>query len=557
MARPSTLDLAVQSCAAATERWNVRLVEICELERQRAKLQRHNFKGAEMSRIYSDWLSSIVSAHDELSGSLRDLRSRARELMRNNPYAGGYIDDLATAVIGPHGFRMRARVRRGAELAKDVNTRIETAWREWYEGPVTADGRLSGAEFEELAFQTMVGEGECFIRKIVSPEFPHGLALQIVDADLVDESYSMVMGGARQNEVYMGVEVDALGRRVAYHVLDYSQYGPGYQGRGRLSIGADQVLHLYRPRRPNQMRGYTWLARVMAALHDLMRYHQHELVASGAGAAKMGFILNENGPVGGMGSDPVTEGTAAQTTNNAAGGRVSVEAEPGTIWELERGQKFEPWDPNHPAQAFGDFTKSVVHSIAAGSPGATYESMSSDYSDVTYLSERAARIRQRSIVQRLQQVWVRMYHRSIDAWWLQTAMLTGALKVPGGDWRVYRDRLWIPCGQEWVDPAKDGSAAEQLLKLNLTTHARLAAARGDDFEEILEERKRERELAAEYGVDLSLTPPAAPATSAPPTKTGREPDDDDTPYDADARKAAQNGNGKRGRSTNRVAAGAQ
>lgn len=531
--RASTLDLALQSCAAATERALARGVEIAEIESKRARLQRHSWKGAEVSRIYSDWLTSLRSPNEELSGSLRELRSRARELARNNPYAGGYLDNLSTTVIGPRGFRMRAKTRdRSGELVKDQNDAIEAAWLDWTtKGPVTVDGRLSFLEFEDLAFQTMAREGECFVQRVVGAEFRHGLGLQIVDPDLVDESYNMITGGGRENEVYMGVEVDAYGRRVAYHVLDYYQYGPGYQGRGRIRLPAENMLHLYRPKRAHQMRGVTWLARIMTTLHNLERYFENELVGSAAASGKMGFIINEGAPIGMATDDAVAGGKDALAAGGVVGGpggsRVSMEAEPGTIQELEQGQKFESWDPTHPSQAFGDFTRSMLLSGATGSDGATYESFSGDYSNVTYLSARAARIDRATTVERLQQLQVRLLENPVADWWLQSALLTGDLRLSGGDWRRYRDRQWQGYVQPWIDPEKDALAAAALLNLNLTSEYRLAASRGDDYEEILEERERAKKAAAKRGIVLSSTP--APATLPTPPATP------DPSYDASTR----------------------
>ena len=45
------------------------------------------YQGALISRLTSDWMSSQSSADAEIKTSLRKLRDRSRELVRNNPYA--------------------------------------------------------------------------------------------------------------------------------------------------------------------------------------------------------------------------------------------------------------------------------------------------------------------------------------------------------------------------------------------------------------------------------------------------------------------------------------
>jgi len=49
--------------------------------------RRRSYQGALISRLTNDWLSSQTSADAEIRTSLRKLRDRSREMVRNNPYA--------------------------------------------------------------------------------------------------------------------------------------------------------------------------------------------------------------------------------------------------------------------------------------------------------------------------------------------------------------------------------------------------------------------------------------------------------------------------------------
>ena len=566
----SAYERALRSCNASRRRWRAAQKS---MEASAARpVRTRGWKGAEISRIYSDWLASLLSPHDEIRGDLRTLRARARELGRNNAFAGAYVELVTTNVIGPHGMRLRAKTRsNGSDLDARVNAEIEERWREWAEGPVTADGRMSLVELSELALETVARDGEAFPRRIVGRSFPHGLALQLIDPDLVDDSYSLETPGAGPR-VYMGVEVDRLGRRLAYHVLDYP-YGPEYSGGGPKRVPASEVLHVYRERRANQMRGVTWMTRAMAPTKDLERYFQNELVASAAGAAKMGFITNEAGAPGGVQTDTaVTEGAAAEAGGAGAGtgqSRVVVEAEPGSIWELNPGQKFEGWSPDHPNTAFGDFCKIVIKWMARGY-GVSYEALSGDLREVTYLSGRLGQLHERDTWRKLQQWWIRSFLQPVFDWWLESAMLSGELELPGSDWRRYRRVLWIPRGWDWVDPSKDAEGAEKLIGLKLTSRQRILDARGDDFLQVLDEIAAEDKEAEKRGISLELpgrssAAPAKPASSSsgddPEGEADPEDEDpDEGDYDADARAARlarKNGGGRRnGRVTNRVRAGA-
>ena len=59
-----------------------------------APIQKRNFAGAAINRLTNDWLSPITSADQEIRSSLSRLRSRCRELERNNDYVRRFLAGL-------------------------------------------------------------------------------------------------------------------------------------------------------------------------------------------------------------------------------------------------------------------------------------------------------------------------------------------------------------------------------------------------------------------------------------------------------------------------------
>ena len=111
-------------------------------------LQKRNnsvFSGAQTTRLTLDWIATILSANQELRGNLRLLRSRGRELSRNNPVAKNFLNLLAANVVGPHGICYQPQVRNNnGKLATDLNEKIEGAWIDWSKkGNCTVDGMHS------------------------------------------------------------------------------------------------------------------------------------------------------------------------------------------------------------------------------------------------------------------------------------------------------------------------------------------------------------------------------------------------------------------------------
>lgn len=90
----------------------------------------------------------------------------------------------------------------------------------------------------------------------------------------------------------MGVEMDANGRRRAYH---FWKRHPTERGtRELVRIPAGEIIHHYVRHRPGQTRGYALLAPVLTTVKMVDGLTEAELVASRLAAAKMGFIRNES-----------------------------------------------------------------------------------------------------------------------------------------------------------------------------------------------------------------------------------------------------------------------
>ena len=65
---------------------------------------KRSYAGANTGRLFEDFKSSERSADSELKPALTRLRSRSRDLARNNEYAKRYLNLLKNNVVGERGF---------------------------------------------------------------------------------------------------------------------------------------------------------------------------------------------------------------------------------------------------------------------------------------------------------------------------------------------------------------------------------------------------------------------------------------------------------------------
>jgi lambda family phage portal protein len=451
-----------------------------------------SYAGAQINRLFLDWIWSHLSADKEIHGDLITLRTRARELIRNTSWGKNYVRLLRNNVIGHRGIGLQGRLRKADDTpAKDLNTQLEAAWKDWSARETcTVDGKLSWRGVQRLAITSLAMDGEFLARHVEGFDNAYAYALQVLDPDYLDHTYSRARS-ADQNEIRYGVEIDIWNRPVAYHLWENH---PSELSRGeRRRIPASEIIHLYDPYRVAQTRGVTWLAPVMLGLHMLQGYFEAELVASRQGAAKGGFFVKK-----GENLDP---GEGVDETGKAIQ-PLRMEVEPGTYDKLPAGWEFQPNDPQHPTTAFPEFVKATLRAIATGL-GVSYTALTNDLSDVNYSSIRAGILNEHDEYRDLQQLVIEGLCAPVYRKWLRMTWLTGILDTRVALARYAAEVEWEPRGWTWVDPEKEANAAILAIENGLTSRKRVLAAQGLDLEEVFADLADEQKLAESYGLDFS------------------------------------------------------
>jgi lambda family phage portal protein len=442
-----------------------------------------------------------LSADAAMRGKLSALRSRCRDLERNNEWARGFLRTLENNVVGEAGIALQMRIketsRDGTERFDEIaNDKIETAWWQWgRKGKCTICGRHTWRDVQRIVVRSLGRDGEILIRKIRTPA---GLRLQIIEADLLDENANFIASNG--NEVRFGVEIDGNRAVVAYHLLGRHPGDMDFQAHAgqRVRVAAADILHLFQSERPDQTRGLPWLVASMARLKMLDGYAEAELVAARTGAAKMGFFTKQT-----------PDGWTGEVDN---AGNLSMDASPGTIEELPPGVDFKSWPTDHPNSGYGDFVKSGLRGVAS-SLGISYNTLSSDLEGVNYSSIRAGLIEEREVWKAIQRFLIEHMCEDVFSEWLSLELLSGRLGLPYEKiWKFnvpeFQGRRW-----SWVDPKKDMEAAILAIRSGQTSLRHVIAEQGRDIYDVLRSQKADNELAASLGVtlpELVDQPKAAP-----------------------------------------------
>ena len=487
------------------------------------------YQGADFSRTTADWVTLGSSTDSETRISLRGLRNRVRQLVRDNDYAKNAVRAVVNNVVGT-GARFQSQVtKRGGKLDADKNAAIEESWARWCKkGNCDVAGRLSFAELQRTAMRAVVESGEVIIRRVPG-RFGNStvpLALEIIESDQLVEWWS---GRAENgNEVRMGVEVDAWQRPLAYYLYprhpgDY-QFAPGAIPTNRLQrVPAGEIFHLYVGDRPGATRGVPWLHSAMVRLNHLGGYEEAELIAARGSAAIMGFI--ETADL----ADPTTAAAGSMNADDVMDGQRVFDMEPGVIKELAPGEKFSGFTPSRPNTGMDSFMRLMLRGVAAGI-GLSYETISRDYSQSNYSSSRLALLDDRDNWRMLQSWFREHFLQDVYEAWLDQAVLTDLRDVlPDyfSNATRYHGVRWMFRGWDWVDPWKEVQAARTAIRSGLQTVQGALAARGEDFEDVFTQRRRELDLASDLGLVMDTDPAqvndkgiAQPVPAAPESDTG-------------------------------------
>lgn len=442
---------------------------------------RNSFLAAATNRLTNSWYVSLTGPNREIQTDVKRLRALSRYLARNDVYTTRFLTLIETRVVGPEGLKFQPRVMNAQnDMDTLANRELSRAWKEWgqYAG-------LNGQNFldiEQLVSKTVAQDGEVFVRLIEDARVnKYGLALQIIDADLLDNHYTDVHS-ANGNTIVQGVEIDRLGHVVAYHFWtahpDDVRTGVPIS---RERIDADEILHIYRPNRAGQYRGIPWITPAMYFLAKLHEYMDAELVGAQAAASQIATIETQLNDAA----------TMAQFND-----REIIDMEPGVAIRLAPGEKMSPWNTSRPTSAFDAFVKAMLHGIASAL-NVSYSTLASDMSEDNYSSARMSGNYEQKHFDNLQAWYARAFHQRVLKVWLRTSLTTGALNLKG-DVADYTNVVFRGMKMPSPDLLKDLGAAEKGFANNVISKTQWCAERGYDYLDVLDDRYEEMMMERQY-----------------------------------------------------------
>jgi lambda family phage portal protein len=450
---------------------------------------RTGYDGAGFRRRLRGWVPSQYTTNVIITASGRLLRSRCRDVLRNNPHANAAAESFTSNVIGT-GIRPSSLI----SDQPDLRAAVQRLWLDWTD-ECDADGLADFYGMQSIVARALFEAGECFIRfrnRRPDDGYLVPLQIQLLESDMCP--YEWNMQAPNGNWIMNGVELDLRGQRAAYWFYPTHPGDMPIEPTAALQpvrIPASEILHIFKCTRPGQVRGVPLITPALIRLYFLDQYDDAELDRKRIAAMFAGFVTAA------VPEDVLadTQIMQAQTeyyeqlygcgdTENDIG---VAPLEPGTMQTLRPGEdiKFsEPADVGGSYEAY-QYRQQLAVFSALGIP---YSICTSDLRRANYSSLRGSIVEYRRKLEQMQRN-VFVFQMCMPIWrrWLDTVVLSQALPIDESLYLLrkayWQSVKWIPQRNDWVDPLKDRQAEKLAVDAVFKSRSDVIEAEGSDPEE--------------------------------------------------------------------------
>jgi lambda family phage portal protein len=505
------------------------------------------YEATSTARRVADWDIAAYGPNVALDDAATS-RARAQDAQRNNPWLRRAVRLIVSHQIGC-GMQPRPKFDDPERRAK-VLALWETSAAE-----LDADGVYDAYGLQQAMTSARLESGEVFARlryRRPSDGLAVPLQVQLIEADLCPLSYN-----DRARNIRQGIERSPTGRRLRYWMHpEHPREAWLPPDPNRLSaVPAEDVLHHYLPDRPGQLRGAPEGLSTLVRARNLDHFESAELNRKKQRARFVGTIHKENpedNPITDAPANPVLQDYQAQLAALEASAdylaadptavaeaaelrdrilqeqerKTFVDVEDGYLLQLALHERADLANADAGGANDAAFVRAQLQGIAAGW-GVPYELLTGDY---TGTNDRVMRVvlnvfyreleflQDHLVAQVLRPLWER---------WLDAAVWTGALTLPGyeTDPRPWRKVEWRAHAWSYVNPLQEAQTAILRIQNGLTDRSSTVAESGWDAEDVDRRQAADHARETELGLSYGAPAPVAQKGSTPRPGTQESPDE--------------------------------
>lgn len=419
----------------------------------------------------------------------RKLRNRARLEFDNGGNCKGTIESIAHDMIGS-GPRLKMALPDNAE----IGSQLERLFADWCDDPA-----IDYADTLRLMVESEIRDGESFglLTANEAAEAPCKLQLRVVEAEVCSTSGYDPMD---QNAVD-GIVYDRKGNPAEYHFLK-SHPGDTYQifsTSDYTVVPASLVCHWFRKSRASQCRGIPRITPGLTLIAGIRSYSRSVLGAARIAAMMAGVMKTNMAPEEG----PVTVDAYDV-----------IPLQQDSLTALPAGWDVGQMKAEQPTTSYSEYKNANLTEFGR-SIHAPRNRVTGDSSPYNYSSARLDDILFRIAIRcERNRLAIRVLDRVFKAW-LRELLSTDELDASTREYLLANFRnlrwKWQYDGFQSIDPVKDATATEIMLRTGMITYADALAECGKDYVEHFEQMAREWELATRLGITHLLWPDRTPA----------------------------------------------
>lgn len=456
------------------------------------------YEAGKQNRLAGKNIQGSAHENDLPRPQINTMRWRSWNLYRNNPQARKIIRTLGAKVVGRGLSPQPQATQKDGTPHVEFRKRARAIWTEWCkESDFRGKPGRGGQNFVsqcKTGLRSVVLSGGLLYRfhhldraeqkrqKVLVP-----LTIQLLHADRLDET-------KHGKGIFYGAELDSEGKTVAYHVL---KGGTGATVANGLAaptserIDAKDMGHLYAEEDIDQILGTPWLGAALLTMDDRRHYEASELTAAEMGSCFVAGYRRSRGKTGGIGL-PNPDSNLDLTD---ADGNAISRIQPGMFLDLGTDGEFQSINPNRPNSGAEAFIAHLIRSEGVSVPGVKSSTLTGDYRNSSFSSERSADNDVWPELEDLQDFFSSGFCQPIYEEVVKTAVASGLFDdVPGFSAQDFNERMRDYLNSQWqgpvprsINPVDDADAARERVKNANSSPQREAAQIGRDWRQIIDE----------------------------------------------------------------------
>lgn len=464
------------------------------------------------SAFFFNWRPALRDARTDVQVGYSDAVARTIDAVHNSGWLAGCIEQSKGNIIGGTGLRLAhkpdASILTGWDKKElnDWSRMVERRFEMWCDdcNECDASGKHTMGMLQEQAIDSYYTHGEVLglLPNVDRPNAITRLKVKLLPPHKLLQDTSESFG------LYQGITHGQWGYPLKYRINMMTNYGVEQP----LEIMAydqtrQQVLHIFKGA-VGQIRGITPFVHVLKTLKQFDQLSDATLTKALMDAIFAATVESQSPTTDilqalqdedeqGIGGASITDllATKAAWYENT---KIDL-GRSGRVAHLFPGEKLEFNTTSRISGDYEAFVKILLRELAR-CMGLSFESVTGDYSGATYSSVRMSGSELWPLTLSRRKHIAARFMSEVFLAWLDEEVTSGRIPFKGGAFAYMAQRKavarcdWRGPPKPQADDLKAAKAMEVLKRLGIASDEQLCAELGTDYEDVYEQRARERDL---------------------------------------------------------------